>query len=180
MLFYHTSRRLFFYLFLFFLIHGIKALVEQNKNYNYPISVIVIVINLWGSIMFLYSFLSMEGYIIQLDGTHVWMNDEIGPKYLRTQFKADFLLKDIREIKFVITNANSRGRTMKPPSCFAFKKHLVFMKTNGREVRMNVSNFTKSYLAKILAEIINRIYKTPNCYDGKTIQEIMSKEPVIR
>lgn len=103
----------------------------------------------FGMIMCAYSFINMESYIIHLNEEHVWMNGEIGPKGGKIQYKADIHLKDIREISFIRTNRNSRNKSIKrAPQAYPIKRYLVFKKTNGKEVWMNVFHYTNGYLEK--------------------------------
>lgn len=152
----------------------IKVIIDTiNGNGFYTIVFIAGIVFMWAAVVGVVPTIGAESIIIFMDNDKVWMNKEIAYKNERIQYKSEIRFEDITNMKFMIDNRDSRGRSISSMRGVSLKKYLVLMDENGKEKRFFVQWYTNKYLFKIMTEIVARIEAVGKVYSGASPQEVI-------
>lgn len=150
---------------------SVKMLPEpiKNKEISEIISgILLIIANILIGMLFIVIIIGEESYVIHMDSEKIWMNDDKKTKRLKLQYKTEACFSEIKEISMIKNEKDSRLQGFPKNGIYPGKqRYLALTMKSGDVVRMNVSNFTKNYIGKIISEIIKRINATGNTYEGQ-------------
>jgi|GEM_PF-5857341 len=149
------------------LLHNVYELKEL------VVGIFFLFVMLFGPIGLFLIIADFETIILFMDNDKVWMNKQVTFKKDRIQYKTTIKFADIADMKLIVNNCDSRGRSISSIRSVSLKKYLVLMDENGKEKRFFVQWYTNKYLFKIMTEIVARIEAVGKVYSGASPQEVI-------
>ncbi len=157
---------------LFFAIYPfVKIFILESDNLNVSniiFGIMLFVIFLAITIFFVFIMISESSLIIHMDDKKIWMNDDLKIERMRLQYKTEAYFSDIKDIRLIKNEKDSRLQSFPKDSFYPGKqKYIVLILKDDHVERLNVSEFSKRQIGKIISEIIRRINATGNTYEGQ-------------
>ncbi len=157
---------------LFFAIYPfVKVFILESDNLNVSniiFGIMLFVIFLAITIFFVFIMISESSLIIHMDDKKIWMNDDLKIERMRLQYKTEAYFSDIKDIRLIKNEKDSRLQSFPKDNIYPGKqKYIVLILKDDHVERLNVSEFSKRQIGKIISEIIRRINATGNTYEGQ-------------
>lgn len=158
--------------FLFFAIYPlVKVFILDSDNLNVSNIISGIVLSavfLVLAIFFVFLMISESSLIIHMDDKKIWMNDDLKIERMRLQYKTEAYFSDIKDIRLIKNEKDSRLQSFPKDNIYPGKqKYIVLILKENHIERLNVSEFSKRQIGKVITEIIRRINATGNAYEGQ-------------